>query len=411
MVVVRQPQDHHTRFPGVRIAVLLWIALAFFLGLSIDNQSSDVVYKQGTTMIFANINSATSTTPTIESSAPSKLPLIEPETLATSNADPVTETSKATTATTYHSGFKSTTTTTEIETTDAAGLGTRIAYLSQGQAKSYPVWKERFDAISENKNAVFLYHSFDEDCEGCLYQAGTTVSEGRNLVLSAAANSTNMDWNTYKYVVMFDDDILLLNSSSSTNRKFSGAKISTSTELDVIAAWKSFHTMLLDPNTTHPLIKPKCETYDGNDFYTSYQSCPDDNILAMRRDYVDWIYPYSTIGKQNFWVNIVALWKRMERCYPAGFLVDHRWTVANPQHRYKINKFQYKNKQWAPTKVLEVLNRDYPNLGQQAWKVDANTMYNHRCTVKQEPSFGIHRECKRVSEVRFQRWLAGDYEP
>jgi hypothetical protein len=341
----------------------------------------------------------------------------------------------------YNSTFqKSTTTTTHIETTTtaansaaaAADLGTRIAYLSQGQAKSYPVWKKLFDAISgEEKNAVFFYHSYDKDCEGCLYQAGTTMSEGRNLVVLAAANSTNMDWNTYKYVVMLDDDILLLNSSSSSNSSWNNVSfkkgknsgknnIPTSStglpEEEHVAAWKSFHSMLLDPHTTHPLIKPKCGTWDSDDDLatTTYQSCPDDNFLAMRRDYVDWIYPYSTIGKQNVWLNIVAIWKRMERCYPAGIKVDHRWTVANPQHRYNPRIFPYTSPQWATTKVLELLNRDYPNLGGnngRAWKVDVNIMSWHRCTVKQEPSLGMHPECKRVCEVRFQRWLAGDYEP
>jgi hypothetical protein len=90
------------------------------------------------------------------------------------------------------------TTTTQIETTPAV-LGTPITYLSQGQAKSYPVWKKLFDAILEKKNAVFLYHSYDKDCEGCLYQAGMTMSEGQNLVVSAATNSTNINWNMYKY--------------------------------------------------------------------------------------------------------------------------------------------------------------------------------------------------------------------
>jgi hypothetical protein len=282
-----------------------------------------------------------------------------------------------------------------------------------GAAKSYSVWKELFDAISEEKDAVFFYHSYDEDCEGCIHKVGTTLSEGRNLVVSAAANASKIDWNTYKYVVVLDDDVQLLNSSATTTTtsswnvskgKFSGENTPTSTVPDV-AAWKSFHNRMLEPNTTHPLIKPKCQNYDSDDTATTYQSCPDDNFLAIRRDYVDWVYPYSTIGKQNFWLNILELWKRMERCYPAGILIDHRWTVANPQRRYKINKFPYKNKEWVQTKVLEVLNRDYPTLGQPAWKVDANIMTWHRCTVKQEPSFGMHPECKRASEVRFQRWL------
>jgi hypothetical protein len=213
MVVGRPPLDHRTRpSDGIRgVVVVLWIAAAFFLGLSIGNQLSVIDNTTTTlwrnieessarpnTILLPNTNCTTSTTTTtIGSSAHSKLllPVVVPET-------------KPTATTTYYSGFNSTTTIQSETTTTAVGLGTRIVYLSQGPAKSYPVWKKLVDAISEKKNAVFLYHSYDEDCEGCLYQAGTTLSEGRNLVVFAAAKTT--DWNTYKYVVV------LLDSSTST---------------------------------------------------------------------------------------------------------------------------------------------------------------------------------------------------
>lgn len=264
-----------------------------------------------------------------------------------------------------------------------------IVYFSQGPAKAYPSLKKRVDKFSPEGTAVFFYHSYDEDCDGCIFKKGTTFAEGWNLVAKTALLSPFAD--QMKYFVRFDDDIKLLSTGLGKANTGHGA-------------WEDFHQMLLSPDTNYPLIRPQ-DKARAEEKYTVYESCVDQHFYAIRKDHISLIFPYSTYAKECIWLNDEMLFYVMEKCYPAGFLVDHRWTVANDDHRYATdNRVEYSEK-YVRDKALGALNEAYPSLG--LWVRRNHSKLKHRCTVKEVPSFGLNGECRKVFQDRFERWLEG----
>jgi hypothetical protein len=170
----------------------------------------------------------------------------------------------------------------------------RIAYISQGRANAYINLKNRFEQVVDNETSAFFFHSFDENCNGCAFQANTTLAMGRNIGLKEAINSPL--WDTFKYVVFFDDDVTLLDLQKArvfytpSHKKQSGLEKSHPELID--ESWKTFHRMLLDEKTNQPLIKPTDQSFDLKRSInaTTYQSCVDDNFWAIRKDHVDFLY-------------------------------------------------------------------------------------------------------------------------
>jgi hypothetical protein len=70
----------------------------------------------------------------------------------------------------------------------ASGMNqqTRIAYISQGRANAYIDLKKRFEQVVDNETSAFFFHSFDKNCNGCAFQANTTLAMGRNIGLKEA---------------------------------------------------------------------------------------------------------------------------------------------------------------------------------------------------------------------------------
>jgi hypothetical protein len=266
--------------------------------------------------------------------------------------------------------------------------------------------------------ASFFFHSYDEDCDGCIFQPKTTLAMGRNIALKAATQSPL--WNDFKYIVMFDDDITLMhmktvkgvykpdpaNKSKSAHQTNGLEK--THPEL-IEQSWKELHRMLLD-ELTYPLWKPRDLHFDywrkkvhGH----SYQSCVDDNFWVIRRDHIDFLYPFSTIHEsENFWLNAFATFMKMEKCFPAGWWVDHRFMVENPAHRYDQAESPPETEQW----LREIMDATIPNAGPWHY-VPPDIGTAQGCTIKQAPSFGVHPACKQETEKRFQKWVSGELEP
>jgi hypothetical protein len=235
--------------------------------------------------------------------------------------------------------------TTSLVRRRADASASRIAYVSQGPAKSYPVLKKQFDTLMLEvpDTASFFFHSYDEDCDGCIFQPKTTPEMGRNIALKAATQSPF--WNNFKYIVMFDDDITLMHMKTVKGvYKLDPAKkdkashqtngVEKSHPELIEQSWKALHKLLLD-ELTYPLWKPRDIYFDywKNKVHgPSYQSCVDDNFWAIRRDHIDFLYPFSTLyTHENFWLNALATFMKMEKCFPAGWWVDNRLTGLYPE--------------------------------------------------------------------------------
>lgn len=300
-----------------------------------------------------------------------------------------------------------------------------IAYLSQGPAASYRILADRLRDELPEETYVLFYHSFDHDCDGCLFQKGTSFAAGKNILIKALAKSQH--WANIKYVVSFDDDAGLLYKQPAQEWFDSG--------------WLPFHKLLLDEATTHPLIKPMyneadtdckemgmhhgfsyqdCDDKDLWGAADTYQSCTDESMWAIRKDHLDFVYPHSTYRQDFFWANAMRIFYLTLRCYPAGFLVHHSFIVTNPQHRYSsrptldlLGTEESSTRGFPSDKIdlhtvaVEMLKESYPSLGPW-WRMEG---LDQRCDVQKMPSLGVHPTCKAATEERFQRWIAGKYHP
>ena len=316
---------------------------------------------------------------------------------------------------------------------------TMICYCSQGSAATYERIRKRFetnfhqpqhndknnDEAKEkggtDRNYQFIYHSYDNPCteqqrqdtaSRCLHLNYSSVpAEGRNAAVLATLKSPA--WSKCKYLVFFDDDAYLLKTTSPRNNVNISVDDNATKQ-----AWIEIHDHLLNPNTTYPLIAP-LSNYDfvrgrkegSTTKETTYQSCVDEVWWAIRHDHVDFVYPLSTIGRDNFWLTNVAMWYVMEKCFPAGVLVDHRWSTLNRVHRYRSRKrlaaaYLVTNRNEYMRQMLE---RDYNELG--PWNVTSASWLKHGCTTKLQPSIGVHPQCKSLSEKRLQKWMAGEFVP
>jgi hypothetical protein len=260
-------------------------------------------------------------------------------------------------------------------------------YLSQGPASSYTRLKQRFGALP---NALFFYHSYDQDCDGCIYLANSTLPQGRNLVLQTAfqslkkSESQHNSLDNVKYFVMMDDDVEIQCIPSRRD------------------CWWEYHTMLMDERTSWPLLAPKFYV-DGDAEPALYHTCRDDSLWVMRWDHVHLLYPFPTKHDKKTWnIYVQAAWERMKRCFPNGFLTHKGYRNVNPRHG------EYP-KGLRKGLVVDLLNDEYPSLGPwtlQKWAGERP----FRCTpTLQEPPKQQEADpnCMTLTKSRFDRWING----
>jgi hypothetical protein len=265
--------------------------------------------------------------------------------------------------------------------------GDKIAYLTQGPAKNYDAIAKRFENLGES--AILFYHSFDEKCNGCIFQAKTSFASGRNLLLKAAYNTHP----GIKYFVFFDDDVVFRLCESDDGRTETGQ-----------ACWRSFHSMLLRKETQQPFLKPAYHGFDKFHEQISYQSCTDENFWVIRYDQIHFLWPYSTkFDKTNWWMNAALKYNLIEQCYPNAFFVSGQYWIGNPEHR------EYPGLLLDQQNVNQVMEELYPKLG--PWN-HRTKLLNHRCNVSPTPpKHPMLSICAKVTNERFEKWLAGTFEP
>lgn len=253
-----------------------------------------------------------------------------------------------------------------------------VLYLVQGPARNYTVWKERINSIGET--ALILYHSFDEPCQGCIFQSGTNFASGRNLLLRHALDC---DLPGLKYYAFVDDDVVL------SCDDFSGS------------CWNSWQEMLLSADNQEPFIAPKT-WIDPTNESTTYQTCVDDAFWVIRQDLVHAFMPVPEYGMQDsWWHKTHVLWEICRRCFPYGFRTDHRWRISNPIHRpYPSEKVM--------SAVRDILEVEYNDLG--PWYFIDKEAPRHRCQVSDVPvpPAGTPNKCNTVLRERFHIWLKKD---
>ncbi|KAG7354948.1 hypothetical protein IV203_004304 [Nitzschia inconspicua] len=262
-----------------------------------------------------------------------------------------------------------------------------IVYLSQGPASSYIRLQHRFNNLP---NALFFYHSYDQECNGCIFLANTTLPRGRNLVLMTALQSlmANQAGSTsvthVKYFIMMDDDVEVQCIPSRRD------------------CWFEYHTMLLDQRTTWPLLAPKFYV-DGDAEPALYHTCRDDSLWVMRWDYVHLLYPFPTKHDKKTWnIYVQAVWERMKRCFPNGFHSHKGYRNVNPRHGTYPKGLR-------KGLVVNLLNDEYPTLG--PWKIQKTPDERpFRCTpALKEPPLQQQADpkCTALTKSRFERWMNG----
>lgn len=271
-----------------------------------------------------------------------------------------------------------------------------VVYMAQGPASSYERLREKFSPM---ENAVFFYHAFDHDvCKNandCIFRSNTTLPEGRNLVLQTAWNAMeqrSLDASLMvKYYVLMDDDVEI---------------VCTNPRRD---CWWEYHTMLLDPSTSWPFIAPKYYV-DGDNEPDSWHTCRDDSFWVMRPDSVHMLYPYPTRHQTKTWnVYVMAVWERMKRCLPNGFLTHAGYRNVNARHGSYPQGLR-------KGLVVDILNSEYPELG--PWNrsdIGFGGRPAFRCTAALTGPPSHHGRidpiCEELTRTRFQKWINGQYEP
>lgn len=279
-----------------------------------------------------------------------------------------------------------------------------ICYGSQGPAKSFAGLQSRFERSLPNGTYAFFYHSFDEVCDGCVFQKGTTFSEGKNIATKAAM--TSPIWRRCKYWTFFDDDIELRRKKKEGNNMETTASGITSIEED---SWRDYHNMLLDPDTIHPIIKAQDSARDQGDTTTMYQTSVDEHFVSFRFDYVSLLWPLTTRYKDYFWLNNDMFFVKMTKCYPAGIRVDHRYVTTNPKHRYEADNNPVYN--YDTKRCEEVLQDELPGLS--PWTCGLGQ--HHRSNVQPLPPLDRHPKCAEEMNRRLDLWLTDklpeDHDP
>ena len=300
---------------------------------------------------------------------------------------------------------------------------TKICYGSQGTARQYWRLKYRFEKLFDKEEYTFYYHAYDRPCATSesawcshLMDGGrkTVPAEGRNIVIKSLVDS--LTWNQCKYVVFFDDDAYLV-PYTYKQRLMEGSSNNDQDGEESLEAWKTFHNHLLDSTTSYPIIAPQASKFDDHipPQQHTYQSCIDEIFWAIRADHIDFVYPLSTLGRENYWLTNSVMFYVMEKCFPAGIFVDYRWYTFNEKHRYdavvkdKINgkyeDFHHRN-YW----TRQILERDFGELG--PWEITTNTYLKHGCTIQSSPTLkSVNTTCKRITEERFTKWINGDFIP
>ena len=262
-----------------------------------------------------------------------------------------------------------------------------IVYLSQGPASSYAQLSQRFQSLP---NALFYYHSYDQDCPGCIFQPNSTLPKGRNLVLKTAYNSLshNNTLDQVKYFIMMDDDVEIQCVSSRRD------------------CWMEYHYMLLDERITWPFLAPKYFV-DADDEPTSYHTCRDDSLWVMKWDNVHFLYPFPTRHDTKSWhIYVQAAWERMKKCFPNGFLTHKGYRNYNPRHGDYPKGLRKRL-------VVDILNAEYPTLG--PWSIQPSkggigfrcARALHKPPVQQQ----VDPKCAAVTRERFQKWIDGTFDP
>lgn len=302
-----------------------------------------------------------------------------------------------------------------------------IAYATQGHAKAYAPLKERFQqalGTEQDGHYRFYFHSFDEDCNGCIFQHNTTLARGKNILIKTIASVP--EYQRFKYVAIFDDDAFLyhrtlrakpspfLDRPKKVKKIILKEHIKAGNETEnTQLAWKSLHEYLSSNQEIHPLVKPAFYNTDLHDKVDTYQSCTDENFWIIRIDYVHFYFPYMLVHEENFWLNAAVLFLIMERCYPTGMKVLHNWVVTNFEHRYEQSKEIYQNRKGMLHAQREYLAKRLPELG--PWKLPIHSrdgMLNQRCNVQTDPpSSGLRPKCSKYTKVIFDKWIQGEYEP
>lgn len=248
-----------------------------------------------------------------------------------------------------------------------------IVYLVQGPANNFLKWAMLINPLP---NASLIYHSFDENCTGCLYAKGTTFASGRNLLLQSAL----MQHGPKKYYVFVDDDIYLT---------CDGGKH--------VDCWAKWNEMLLDQSTVSRLVAPK--TWHDPIEPTNYQTCVDDAFWAIRHNALNLVFPLPVPKEnQSWWHNIHVLWSVFNRCKPLLILSDKRWRANNTLHRAYpkgVNK----------TLIYKTLGDEFAELGE--WSL-SNELLKHRCAVQHTPSScesNLSPACSDGLNRRFQAWI------
>lgn len=232
------------------------------------------------------------------------------------------------------------------------------------------MWAKRIGTVP---NAYLLYHSFDHDCDGCIFAKGTVFASGRNLLLKQA-------WKNgvpTKYYVFVDEDIVL--SCKSKN------------------CWTSWNEMLLRNATVSRFIAPK--TWHDPIEETNFQTCIDDAMWAIRADALNVVFPLVMPYKEggSWWEHLLVLWEIFNRCEPHAFLSDNRWRADNPIHR----PYPSGNNEES---IQRTLDRDYADL--RPWtRTRAPT--RHRCSIKKkrEADTELSPACSESLRLRFDNWI------
>lgn len=258
----------------------------------------------------------------------------------------------------------------------------KIVYMLQGKAVHGFEWMHLINELGPQ--AIIHYHSFDEECEACIYRNDTTYSSGKNLLLRHVLKAE--DYDHVKYFVALDSDISLQCKGG----------------LSQVDCWKWLHQTLIDPNTTDPMRT--CQTnYEPMGEITTYQTCTDSQFYALRWDYLAFFYPLATHLQEKGW-NLInhVMWHLMRRCFPNGFVVDERFQLTNPEHSPYVQIYGGE----AQSIINSILENDYPLLG--PWN-DTETIF-HRCSVLGKPpkKKEADKYCMDVLTSRFNVWADND---
>lgn len=250
----------------------------------------------------------------------------------------------------------------------------QVVWIGQGPAANATKWLSFARSVPL---ATLFYHSYDADCDGCIYAKGTTYATGRNMLFRQALEKVK----DAKYFVFFDYDLIMKCNDSSNEAE----------------CWRLFHNMLSDPNTMHPFIAPKT-WWDPAGEATNYVTCVDNALSAYRYDYVHMIYPLPIKNMEKGWnFNCHVQWHLVERCFPDAYLSDSRWRVENPAHApypQLYRDYQY---------IIGILEHDYKELG--PW--DPKHELHHQCSKSNHTP--KHTEfwpkCNAVFQQRFREWI------